>query len=145
MDVLRLIDELEEKIETASNVPFSGKIMLEKDNILDIVQQLRLGLPDEIKQAAWIKDERDRIINEAETTAKEKITHAEEKAAKLLDENEIVIMAEEKAKSIIDIANSESTAIKEGARDYADDILKNTQENLSEVIRMLNDNRQELK
>ncbi len=145
MDILKTIDELEEIIETAGSIPFSGKISVDKTKLLELVQTLRLELPNEIKEATWIKDERDRIIGEADKEATEKMALVEAKSAELLDENYIMKLAYEKAESIVNQANEESAKIRQGARTYADEVLQNTQENLSEVIRIINNNRQQLK
>ncbi|NLY20041.1 MAG: ATPase [Tissierellia bacterium] len=145
MDILKLLDDMEEIVETASTIPFSGKTVINKEELLEIVQTLRVGLPDEIKQAAWIKEERDRIIKEAEAEAHEKISLAQQKAAELIDESELMQEATNQAEKLINNAQAESKQIREGARDYADQILQNTQENLSEVIKLLNENRQELR
>ncbi len=145
MDVLKLVDDLEELVETAGTIPFSGKTVINKEEFLEIIQTLRVGLPDEIKQAAWIKEERDRIISEAETEAHQKITLAEQKAADMIDDSELMQLATKKAEELVGQAQAESKQIREGARNYADEILQNTQESLSEVIKLLNENRQELR
>lgn len=145
MDILKTIDELEEIIETAGSIPLTGKVAVDKGELLDLIQNLRLDLPNEIKEATWVKDEKEKIISEAEAEANEKLAEAEEKSKTLLDENYIMQLAYEKAEKLVEEANEESAQIRQGARDYADEVLQNTQENLSEVIRIINNNRQQLK
>ena len=145
MDILKSIDDLEEIIETAGSIPLTGKVAVDKTQLLDLIQKLRLELPNEIKEATWVKDERDKILSEAETEANQKVSEAEEKSKNLLDENYIMKLAYEKAEKVVGEANEEAAQIRQGARDYADEVLQNTQENLSEVIRIINDNRQQLK
>jgi len=55
MEILKLIDEIEDIIENGSSVPFSSKVMIDADEIYDIISEIRIKLPDEIKQANWIK------------------------------------------------------------------------------------------
>jgi len=69
MDVLKLLDLVEDIIEEGSSIPFSSKVCIDKDEILDITNEIRLKLPDEIKQAEWIKEERQRILAEAQSEA----------------------------------------------------------------------------
>lgn len=145
MDILKTIDELEEIIETASSIPFTGKVGINKEEALNLIQNLRLELPNEIKEATWIKEEREKILGEANDVADEKLQHAKEESEKLLDENYIMKLAYEKAEVLVNEANEESAKIRQGARNYADEVLQNTQENLSEVIRIINNNRQQLK
>lgn len=145
MDILKTIDELEELIETAGSIPLTGKIAVDKHDLLELIQNLRLELPNEIKEATWVKDEKSKIISDAEAEANQKLKDAEEKSKTMLDENYIMQLAYEKAEKLVNEANEESTQIRQGARDYADEVLQNTQENLSEVIRIINNNRQQLK
>lgn len=65
MKVLELLDEIEEIVDTAAGFPLTGKIMVDAEEILEIVKEIRVELPDEIQQAQWIKDERQRILDEA--------------------------------------------------------------------------------
>ena len=65
MKVLELLDELDEIIEVASSVPVVRKVMVDPNEVREIVKEIRLELPDEIQQAQWIKNERQRILDEA--------------------------------------------------------------------------------
>ena len=67
--------------------------------------------------------------------------HAEE----MIREDELVLKANERAEEILSSAQRESTQIREGARDYADELLERTQVNLSDMIKTINENRQELR
>ena len=118
MDILKTIDELEEIIETAGSIPLTGKIAVDKNDLLELIQNLRLDLPNEIKEATWVKDEREKILGEAETEAHQKITEAEERSKTLLDENYIMQLAYEKAEKLVNEANEESAQIRQGARDH---------------------------
>ena len=65
MRVLELLEEIEEIVDTAAGFPLTGKIMVDSQELLEIVREIRAELPDEIQQAQWIKNERERIIAEA--------------------------------------------------------------------------------
>ena len=65
MKVLELLNEIEEIVDTSSGFPLTGKILVDADEILEIVKEIRIELPDEIQQAQWIKEERQRILEEA--------------------------------------------------------------------------------
>ena len=67
MRVLELLEEIEEIVDTAAGFPLTGKIMVDSQELLEIVREIRAELPDEIQQAQWIKNERERIIAEART------------------------------------------------------------------------------
>ena len=65
MRVLELLEEIEEIVDTAAGFPLTGKIMVASQELLELVRKIRAELPDAIQQAQWIKDERQRILDEA--------------------------------------------------------------------------------
>ena len=69
MDIMEIVDMMEEAIEKASAVPLTGKVMIDKGELLDYIQEIRLVYPDELKEAKWVKEERQRILSEAENRA----------------------------------------------------------------------------
>ena len=77
MDVLKLIDEVEDIIDNGSSLPFSNKVMVDADELFEIIKEIRIRLPDEIKQATWIKDERQKILEEAQKDTDTLISEAE--------------------------------------------------------------------
>lgn len=145
MEVLKLLDEIEDIIESSSSIPFAGKVVVDKEEILDIIKEIRIKLPDEIKQAEWIKEERQRILveaqNEADTIVEEAKVHIEE----MIDKEEITKQARERAEEIIEKAQSNAKEIRIGAREYADELLKNVQDTLQSMVGTLDENRNELK
>ena len=80
MKVLELLDEIEEIVDTAAGFPLTGKIMVDAEEILEIVKEIRVELPDEIQQAQWIKDERQRILDEAKREYETVLRDAQKKA-----------------------------------------------------------------
>ena len=67
MEIMEIIDMMEETIEKSPTVPLSGKIVVDKEDLLDYIQEMRLVFPDEVKEAKWVKEERERILAEAQT------------------------------------------------------------------------------
>ena len=61
MEIFALLEALEDIAERSVSIPFTRKGIVEKEEILDIIQEIRLKLPDELKQAKWVKEERQRI------------------------------------------------------------------------------------
>lgn len=145
MDVLKLIDEIEDIIEEGTSLPFSKKIMVDTEEILDIIKEIRIRLPDEIKQASWIKEEKQRILAEAQKDADNIINEAEYRLEELIDQEAISKAAKERAEEIINKAQATAKEIRLGAMEYADSLLLDTQEQLKDVINQLNENRKELR
>ncbi len=145
MNLLELVEELEDLIETSSQIPLTGKVMLDRDEVLEIVNEMRNEIPTEVREAQRISTDRDTIIQSAKTEADNIIAGARSHAEEIISQDELVLQANKRADEILKTANEESTKIREGARDYADELLENTQVNLSDIIKLLNENRQELR
>lgn len=145
MDVLKLIDEIEDIIEGGTSLPFSSKVMVDIDEILEITKEIRIKLPDEIKQATWIKEERQRILAEAQRDADTILSEAEYKLEELIEKDGVFKLAQERAEELIAKSQKNAKEIRIGALEYADSLLEDTQEDLKQVIHMLNENRKELR
>ena len=152
MDTLELINELEDIIDKGVAVPFSGRCLLDKEELLEIIQEIRLKLPTDLEQAKWIKAERQNIINDARKEADEIIKAANDKLVAMVDENEITRKATQAASEIMDNANAVANAAKESSYQYADYLLENVESvvvktirDLEQCIAIVKDNRTQLK
>lgn len=145
MEILNLLDELEDIIEDSGTVPLTKKVMVDGDIILEIIKEIRLRLPDEIKQAVWIKEEKQRILAEAHKDADNMLNEAEYKLEELIEKEVITKKAKERAEEIIGKAQHNAKEIRLGAMEYADSLLAETQDKLKGVINLINENRKELR
>ncbi|NLY09920.1 MAG: ATPase [Tissierellia bacterium] len=145
MEVLLLIDELEDIIDNAGSIPFSNKVMVDGNELLELIKEIRIKLPDDIKQAQWITEERDRIIEEAQTQASQTVEKAQVQFEEMLNNDEIVREARVRAEDIMNKASVEGNQIREGSLDYADGLLEQTQVKLSDLIKLINENRKQLR
>ena len=133
MAVLELLDELEEVVELASQVPVVRKVMVDPNEILEIVKEIRLELPDEIQQAQYIKDERQRILDEAKAEYEKIIKQGQEKAEQLIENDEITVKSKARAEEIMRIARENSSIMKMSILDYTDSMLYNLQEKVDQL------------
>ena len=69
MEIFTLLETLEDILEKSRNMPFSSKCIVDKEEVLDIIKEIRLKLPDELKQAKWVKEERQKILVQAQNEA----------------------------------------------------------------------------
>ena len=145
MEIITLLDTLEEIIEKSRNVPFSNKCIVDKEEFLDIIKEIRLKLPDEIKQAKWVKEEREKILVTARNEADDIIKEAENRIISMIDEHEITKKAYEKKVEIIETANEMSREIKNGTEEYADGVLAGIEVALEDALKVIKNNRKELK
>lgn len=95
MEIFTLLENLEENVENSKKMPFTNKIMIEQDEILDIIKEIRLKLPEDLKQAKWVREERDRILEEAKKEADDVVKEAENRIISMIDEHEITKKAYE--------------------------------------------------
>lgn len=145
MEILAILETLEDVVEKSMSVPFSGRCMIDREEVLEIIKEIRLKLPDDIKQAKWVKEERQRILLEAQKEANNIIKDAENKIASLVDEHEITKQAYEQANEIVSNAQKNAREIRLGTREYADSVLNKVEEILGDTINVIRANRTELK
>lgn len=141
MDIMEIIEIMEETIDKAASIPLTGKILLDKEEILDYIQEMRLSYPDEVKEAKWVKEERERIISEAEARADSMVKTAETKMLQMVDENEITKQAQEYANSLVEEAKAQSTKLITDSDQYADDILGDVERRLEMLLKKVTDDR----
>ena len=108
MEIFTLLETLEEMLENSKTIPFSNKSVIDKEEMLEIIKEIRLKLPDELKQAKWIKEERQRILVEAQKEADDIVKEAENRIISMIDEHEITRKAYEQKAQIIETANEMS-------------------------------------
>ena len=145
MEIFTLLETLEDLIEKGKKVPFSEKCMIEHDDALELIKEIRLKLPDELKQAKWVKEERERILAEAQKEADDVVKEAENRIISMIDEHEITKKAYEQKNQIMSAANESSRQITQGAKEYADGILSDLAKSLSETLKEIEKDRKELK
>ncbi len=145
MEILAILETLEDVIEKGVAIPFSGRCMVDREEILEIIKEMRLKLPDDIKQAKWVKEERQRILLEAQKEANNIVKDAENRISALVDEHEITKKAYEQANEIITNAQKNAREIRLGTREYADNILNKVEEILKDAMDVIKNDRNELK
>lgn len=145
METFTILENIEDILEKSKGVPFSSKVLIDKEEILEQISELRLKLPEELKQAKWIKEERQRILVEAQKEADDIVKEAENRIISMIDEHEITKKAYEKKAEIIETANEMSREISKGTKDYADNVLNGIEVALQEALKIIQNNRNELK
>ena len=121
--VLDLLDELEDLLEGATSVPLTNKIVLETEDIFGIIKDIRLALPDDMQQAKWIIDERDRRM----------LREAKKQADFLVDSDEITRRAMKRGEDIVNDAKINAKVLKMKTYDYVDRMLYGMQQKMDEL------------
>lgn len=146
----QLIDEIEEYIDSCKYQPLSNtKIIVNKDEIDELLRELRMKTPDEIKRYQKIISNKEAILNDAREKAQSLINEATEHTTELINEheimqqayaqaNEVVQLATRQAQDIVDNATMEANAIRESIMQYTDDMMANVENILSHAIDIAN-------
>jgi len=136
---------MEKIIEKAPHIPLTGKVFVDGDLLLDYIDRLRTALPEEVRQAQWIKQEKERLLEEARLKAQSLIEEAEKRTEMMAQENELVRKARKQADEIIIRTRKLAGEIKTGALSYADTTLAQLENNINQILAKIRENRQELK
>ena len=132
MDVLRLIDKLDDLVHNASAVPLTDQLRVDKDEIHDILEEMRATISEEMKQARWIVKEREEMLTETKGEAERIVEDARERQERLLAE--VTKAAGRAAEDIIEDARASERQARFGAEDYADEILNTLEIELSKFL-----------
>jgi hypothetical protein len=134
MDILQLIDRLEELFNDAKAVPFTHNVVVDEDRMLEIIDQMRIVIPDEVKKAQQVLAQRDRFLAQAQEEADRTIVLAREKAEQIAAKDNIVVEAQRRAEQILAQARADAEATRRDADDYVVDTLVQLQDSLEKVL-----------
>ena len=128
-----LLDTIEDALEESAGMPLSGgKRIVDVGQIRDYLDEVRVNLPVELRQAQSIVSDRGQLIDSANAQAQAIIRKAEDRARVLVSEAEIVKAAQQRASEILSAAQSEARALRQSTTDYCDNMLKTTEETMAE-------------
>ncbi len=132
MRIDELLDMIDETLEESAGVPFSGgKRMVDVDRVRELLEDVRINLPSEIRKAKDIVEDRGSIIAQANSEAATIIKRAQDHVRKLVSEQEVVKGADIKAKEIVKTAREEANETVFKMTKYCDNMLNRTQEQMS--------------
>jgi hypothetical protein len=118
MDILHLIDRLEELFNESRFIPFTHNVIVDEDRMLDLIDQMRVAIPEEVKKAQQIIAQRDRLLAQAQEEANRRLAIAQEKSDGLVERDGIVQAAHARAEQIIAQAQEDILVIRQEADDY---------------------------
>lgn len=146
MSVADLLDKLDDLVDDAWSLPLSGgKTVVDAEKIRDIVDDIRISIPQEMRQAKAIVADRKQIIQDAKDEAESLIKSASERAKILVSRDEIVKKAEKRANEILNQSTVKSKEIRKAANDYVDDLMKRTEKAIQLSLSEIKDARKNVK
>jgi len=135
VDILTLVDRLEDIVNEGWRVPFTMKTVINESAFFDIIDQMRVSIPQELKQANELLEKKESVLAAAAADAEHILEEAREKAVRLLDEHELVAAARAEAEVIKAQAQREAEETRQGVDDYALGALSDLESRLSSLLR----------
>ena len=124
MDILHLVDRLEELFNESRSIPFTHSVVVDEERMLDIIDQMRVSIPEEIKKAQQVLVQRDRYLAQAQEEAGRITSLAREKTEQMIQSDSLVEAAKTRAEQIVAQARAESETAKRDADEYSLDSLR---------------------
>jgi vacuolar-type H+-ATPase subunit H len=138
MDILQLIDRLEELFNDAKAVPFTHNVIVDEDRMLELIDQMRISIPEEVKKAQQVVAQRDRVMAQAQEEANRTLDIARQKADQLIQKDGIVQEAQRRAEQILTQARADAEATRIDADNYVVDNLMQLQDQLARLTNQVN-------
>ncbi|MBQ9993448.1 MAG: ATPase [Clostridia bacterium] len=146
VSIEELLEEMDEIFDKATVLPLSGgKAMVNADRVRELIDDIRLHLPQEIRQARAVAAERNDIIADARKEAESITRKAEDRARNMVAQEEIVRRATIQANEMIAQAQTKAREIRRGATDYAENMMRTTEDIISQKLTELRQARQNLR
>ena len=145
MDILQLIDRLEELFNESKAIPLTRNVMVDEDRMLDIIDQMRIAIPEEVKKAQQLLGQRDRVLAQAQEEANRTLEIARQKSDQLVGKDIVMQEAQRRADQILTQARAEAEGIRADADDYVIDSLTQLQAELDRITNQVNNGIQAVK
>jgi len=144
MDILHLVDRLEELFNESRPIWFTHSVIVDEDRMLDLIDQMRVSIPEEIKKAQQLLSNRDRLLAQAQEEASRTVQLARDRADQVVDRDPIVQAAQVRAEQIIAQARAEAELTRREADDYVQTSLSNLLKELERLTSQVNNGIQTL-
>ena len=133
MDILQLIDRLEELFNQSKSIPLTRNVMVDEDRMLDIIDQMRIAIPEEVKKAQQLLGQRDRVLAQAQEEANRTLEIARQKADQLVAKDNVVQEAQRRADLLLAQARTDAENVRLDADDYVMNSLNQLQAELERI------------
>ena len=137
MDIQHLVDRLEDLIDEGRHLPLSKFTMIDEERALELIDQMRISIPEEIEKASRVLAQRDRILAQANEEAARLIQAAREQGVQLLDREATVQAAQSRAANIVEQARQEAEDVVVEADKYVGDTLSRLEQQLTKALNVV--------
>lgn len=143
-DIMFLVDRLEALANTSRRVPLSSRIMLEEEEVLAIAEQMRQAIPNELKQARKVLQDREQILKSAQAEAEKIVTMARERAEYMINQEGVFHLAKERGEQMLSDAQRDAQTTRQEIEQYAIEVLGNLEQQLQLQLHQIRNGLQEL-
>jgi cell division septum initiation protein DivIVA len=130
MDIQHLIDRLEQSLAESRRIPLTANLIVDEDRIFNLIDQMRVTLPEEVKRANRVEAEKDRILAQAQEEAERIRELAKQEAAELVKRDSIMAAAQQRADTILERARREADILRHDSDTYVMEVLSKLEEDL---------------
>lgn len=134
MDILHLVDRLEELFNSSRPIPLTHNVIVDEDRFLEIIDQMRISIPEEVKKAQQILAQRDRVLAQAQEESARTVALAKQKADDSLTRDSIVQAAQARSEQILLQARAEAEATRHDADEYVIEALGGVEAELTRLL-----------
>jgi cell division septum initiation protein DivIVA len=134
MDILHLVDRLEELFNQSRPIPLTHNVIVDEDRFLEIIDQMRISIPDEVKKAQQVTSQRDRVLAQAQEEAARTIALAKQKADDVIGRDAIVQAAQARSEQLLAQARGEAEGLRREADDYIVETLGALENEMSQLL-----------
>ncbi len=119
-DLAGRLQDLEQMVRDAKSMPLSSSVLVNRDEVIAILQEMQENLPEEIKQARWVVKDREELLAKARAEADRIVEQAREEQRRMALKEEVAKRAEEEAASLLEEAEDKAASMQHEAEDYVD-------------------------
>jgi len=134
MDVLQMIDRLEELLNESRPLPFTHNVIVDEDRMLDLIDQMRVSIPEEVKKAQQLLAQRDRLMAQAQEEANRTVNLARDRSNELIERDQVVQAAYSQAEQIKAQAQADGDAIRKEADEYVLETLRSLEMEMERAL-----------
>jgi cell division septum initiation protein DivIVA len=134
MDILHLVDRLEELFNESRPIPLTHSVIVDEDRILEIIDQMRISIPEEVKKAQQVLAQRDRVLAQAQEEANRTLSLAKRQTEETISKDSIVQAAQNRAEQVLEQARAEVEVMRRDADEYVIESLTALEEELTRLL-----------
>ena len=135
IEIQLLLDRLEAILVQGRELPFTSGVVVDRERCYDLINQMRISIPEEVKKAKRLQQERERLIAQANEEAERIVDLAREQAAALVQDHEVTRLAEQRAQTVLDRVQEQAQGVRADADAYALEVLQELEERLTQQLR----------